>query len=94
MPCPSGLCVARRAGRRTTATSPVSRQRVPNGPTAPSEHRAESPTASRRASDRRTWAGFLLVSLLVAWSPAVQAGDTPPALFLWPSFLETPAPSW
>jgi len=94
MPCPSGLCAVGLAESLTTAMSPVARRRVPDGPTVPSDHRAESPTASGRASGRRTWAGLLLVALLVAWSPAVQAGDTSPALFLWPPFLTTPAPSW
>jgi high affinity Mn2+ porin len=36
----------------------------------------------------------LLVVLLVAWSPGVRAEDTSAALFLWPPFLETPAPAW
>src|SRR5215510_8830103 len=46
--------------------------------------------------DQRTRgvASVLLVAILVAWSPDLQASDAPSALFLWPPFFETPAPPW
>src|SRR5215831_18241922 len=46
--------------------------------------------------DQRTRgvASVLLVIILVAWSPGLQASDASSALFLWPPFLETPPPSW
>lgn len=79
-----------RAWCRTPTTPPVSGGRVSAGPTAPTDHQARPTTVPRRSSGRRGWIGVLLV----AWSPGLQAGDAPPALFLWPPFLETPAPSW
>src|SRR5262245_54403603 len=42
----------------------------------------------------RSVASVLLVVILVAWSPYLWADDAPSALFLWPPFLDTPAPPW
>src|SRR5262249_57858108 len=82
------------AWRRMLAMLSVSGERVSAGPPAPTDHQARPTTVPRQSGARRWWIGGLLVSILVAWSPHLQADDAPSALFLWPPFFETPAPSW